>query len=103
MIGLTLRVATIILTQRYRALSTSLRANATGLIVFRVSDQDEYQSVEDSVSALVDRKTFRAIFKAATKEPYSFLFVNSSARDLNATFMVRFEHRITFPDSSESE
>jgi len=96
-------VATIILTQRYRALSTSLRANATGLIVFRVSDQDEYQSVEDSVSALVDRKTFRAIFKTATREPYSFLFINSSARELNETFMVRFEHRITFPESEESE
>ena len=84
-------------------ISVPIRVNATALICFRVRSQKEYETIEDEVTALLDRKTFRQVWKAATSEPYSFLTIFLNAKTLNETFMIRFEHRITFPDSDESE
>ena len=85
-------------------ISVPIRVNATALICFRVRSQKEYETIEDEVTALLDRKTFRQVWKAAISEPYSFLSIFLNAKTLDETFMVRFEHRITFPDSGgESE
>ena len=45
-------------------------------------------------SALVDKKTVYDIYKLATEEPYSFLFVKLRESDVNKMFMVRFERAI---------
>ena len=84
-------------------ISVPIQINATALICFRVRSAREYEYIEESVSALLDRKTFREVWKAATSEPYSFLSIFLNANTLNETFMVRFEHRITFSESDESE
>ena len=68
-----------------------------------VRSQKEYETIEDEVTALLDRKTFRQVWKAATSEPYSFLTIFLDGKTLNETFMVRFEHWITFPESEESD
>ena len=84
-------------------ISVAIRTNATALTAFKVRNYKEFETIEDEVTALLDRKTFRDVWKAATSEPYSFLTIFLNAKTLNETFMVRFEHRITFPDSDESE
>ena len=63
----------------------------------------EYESVEEEISALVDKKTFRALYEAATKEPFSFLFVKLNAKTLDETFMIRFEKKITFGEPEDLE
>ena len=45
-------------------------------------------------SALVDKKTIYEIYKIATEEPYSFLFVKLREADVNKIFMKRFEAEI---------
>ena len=45
-------------------------------------------------SALVDKKTVYDIYKLATEEPYSFLFVKLKKSDINKIFMIRFEKAI---------
>ena len=96
-------ISTYILTQRARSLATPIRTNATGLLFWRCSNQQEYESVEHEVSALVNKKTFRAIYEIATREPFSFLFVRLNAKTLDQTFMVRFEKSITFGEESPEE
>ena len=96
-------LSTWISTQKASMISVPIQINATALICFRVRSAREYEYIEESVSALLDRKTFREVWKAATSEPYSFLTNFLNAKTLNETFMIRFEHRITFPDSDESE
>ena len=45
-------------------------------------------------SALVNKKTVYEIYKIATEEPYSFLFVKLRMSDLNKIFMIRLEKEI---------
>ena len=45
-------------------------------------------------SALVDKKTVYDIYKIATEEPYSFLFVKLRESDINKIFMIRLEKAI---------
>lgn len=45
-------------------------------------------------SALIDKNTVYEIYKIATQEPYSFLFVKLRESDVNKIFMKRFEAEI---------
>ena len=89
-------ISTIVAVQKITLTSTPIRVNATGLLAFKVRNQKEYESIENEVTALVDRKTFREIWEEATNEPYSFLFIRLNATSLNTTFMKRFEQHFTF-------
>ena len=52
----------------------------------------------DEVSAIADKKILLDIYKLATAEPYSFLYVNVRAKKLNDYFMTRFDKTITIED-----
>ncbi len=95
-------ISTFILTQRMRSIATPIRTNATALCVWKCSNQHEYATIEEETSALVDRRTFKAVYDAATSEPFSFLFVRLNAKTLDDTFMVRFEHRIRFHEELDN-
>ena len=45
-------------------------------------------------SALIDKNTVYDIYKLATEEPYSFLFVKLRESNLNKIFMIRLEKEI---------
>jgi hypothetical protein len=87
--------------QRVRALSLPIRLNATLIAIFKVRNQKEYQVFEEEMSAVVDKKTFRSLYDAATEEAHSFLLVLPN-RSLDRTFYVRFEHGISFSRDSSS-
>ena len=80
-----------------------MRVNATGLLTFRTRNQKEYEALAEEASALVDKESFRNVYDAATKEPFSFLFKKLNARELNDIFYVRFEKKITFPEDDLNE
>ena len=81
--------------------STPMRVNATGLLLFRVRARNERDAAENFVSALIDRDEFLELYEAATKQPYSFLYVKLNAKTLNDTFYIRFEKRVTFEDEED--
>ncbi len=83
-------------TQKVSTIAVPVRVNATALLVWKVRNQKEYLTIEDEVSALVDKDTFKAIYEEAVQEPFSFLFIRLNAKSLNDTFMIRFEKRILF-------
>ena len=82
--------------QKLTLCSTVCRANATGLLAFKVRSQKKYETIESEVIALVYQHTFRKIWEDATSKPYSFLFIRLNAKSLNETFMRRFEHHFMF-------
>ena len=89
--------------QALKLLSPSVRLNLAGLAVFRLRSMHDLQSILDEYSALgVDKKDLLAMYKAATKEPYSFLYVNLLARDLDQMFFKRFEARL-IPGGQQEE
>ena len=45
---------------------------------------------------LLDKATLMKVYRLATEEPYSFLFISTAEKTFNQMFMVRFDKRIRF-------
>ena len=84
-------ISFILSTQKYRSLANIIRLNASSLYVFKLKNQAELDAFIEESSALVDKKALLDMYKEATKEPYSFFYVNINSKDINKTFYIRFE------------
>ena len=79
-------ISTIVSTQTFNALHPIIRVNATALIVYRLRNRKELEAFLEETSALLDKKTLLDIYNFATKDEYSFLFVNLVAKDIGQMF-----------------
>ena len=95
-------VSTIVMTQKVRLIQPAVRVNASFYIVFRLKNFQDLSSIIEEMSALVDKKTVRALYEHATAKPYSFLYVNLQAKDLQTTFYRNFESRLVVNSSSQT-
>ena len=84
-------ISTIVSSQKFNALHPIIRINATALIVYRLRNQKELDAFLEETSALLDKKTLLDIYNYATKEEYSFLFVNLVAKDIGNMFYKTFK------------
>ena len=101
-------VSIISSSQKYNGLSTTIRTNSRQLILFKLRNYEEVESVLDELAgvliskkAMSDMKSLHQakqllleIYNIATEDPFSFLFVNLMQPDINKMFMVRFEKYI---------
>ena len=81
-------------TQKYNALSPIVRLNSSSLYIFKLKNQSALDTFIEEQSALIDKKTINEIYRVATEEPYSFLFVKLRESDVHKIFMKRFEAEI---------
>ena len=81
-------------TQKFAAIHPIIRVNATELIVFRLRNYQDTAMFVDELGGLVDKKTLSEIYKTATEQPYSFLYVRLNAKKLEDTFMINFNQKI---------
>ena len=88
------QISTVIATQKFHALSNIIRINATDLYVFRLRNYSDLQAFLDEVSALADKSVILQMYKMATDEPYSFLYVRLNAKDKNNMFYINFQKRL---------
>ena len=91
-------ISTIVSTQKFAAIHPIIRVNATSLIVYRLRNNKELESFLEEVSGLTGKKELLEIYRLATKEEYSFLYVNLSARTVNDMFHVNFTQKIEIED-----
>ena len=87
-------LSVITASQKYNALAPIVRLNTSSLYIFKLKNMAEVDAFVQEQSALIDKKTVYDIYKLATEEPYSFLFVKLRERDVNKIFMIRFEKAI---------
>ena len=83
-------ISTFILTQKYRLLDNSLRINQTALLVFRCRSVQDRQAILEENAALLDYKSVAELYDYATKEPFSFLYINLMAPDTSSMFYKGF-------------
>ena len=76
----------VVATQKFNALHPIIRVNASELFVFRLRNNQDLQKNIDEVSALIDKQTLLEMYKMATKEAYSFLYIKLTAKDINDMF-----------------
>jgi len=72
-----------ILTQKYHAVQSALLANASQIIVFKLRTKREQDSFEESMTMFDD---LNEKYQYATKEPYSFLYMNLATAKLYKNF-----------------
>ena len=53
--------------------------------------------------ALTDKKIIHNIYKQATAEPYAFLYVNLTAKDINKMFWINFDKQITVDEEFDED
>jgi hypothetical protein len=60
------------------------------------------QTLCDELSGVYDAQTLLELYRQATAEPYSFLFVRLDAKTRETMFYLRFESRLV-PEDVEEE
>jgi len=75
--GRHINLSCIVTAQKHSQLSTTIRSNASGAILFSNSAK-EVESMSEDYNYLDSKKDFVKMFRAATKEKNSFLVVNFS-------------------------
>ena len=92
-------ISTYILTQKLRLPGSILRVNAQALVVFRLRNGLERDAILEELSGIYDKKTLMEMYKMATAEPYSFMYVNLSASRVEDMFWYKFISRMVPTDS----
>ena len=87
-------ISTIVSTQKYRAISNIIRVNATNLYIFRLRNAGDLDAWVDEVSAVADKKTLLQLYRVATAEPYSFLFIILNAKKISDLFYMRYDKKL---------
>ena len=92
-------ISTVVSSQKVVAVAPIVRVNATALFVFRLRCYQDLETFLDEAAALVEsKKELLAIYRVATAQPHSFLYVDLTAPDPQHMFYLKFEARIVIPD-----
>ena len=86
-----------IASQVLRLVPVAIRLNASAFITFRVNNLERHKQAEEQA---IDLDDFNRIYNEATKEPFSFLFVNM-ARPIKERYYKRFETMLTVENKQE--
>ena len=91
-------ISTIVSTQKFSAIHPIIRVNATELFVFRLRNYQDTSMFLEEMGGMIDKKTLLDIYKLATKEAYSFLYVKLNAKSLDNMFMINYNKKIKITD-----
>ena len=90
-----------ITTQKLNLISTVIRCNTRSMCVWRLRNHKEIESLCEELSGVYDAKTVMELYRYATEEPYSFLFIRLDAKTRQEVFYLRFEQRLVPEDVGE--
>ena len=100
-------INTWVSTQKLRLMSSAVRVNVMFYCVFRLRNQLELDALVEELSAMLPKETLYSMYEEATREPYSFWFVNLRAPKEDM-FWVRFDRKFVLngddpePDSGQA-
>ena len=89
-----MNISLCFLSKFYFPLPKEVRLNSTRYLIFKVNNKRELQNIAFNRSADINYKDFLKIYRNCTKEPYSFLTINTT---LPTNDPMRF--RMNFSDS----
>jgi hypothetical protein len=92
--GRHMMISTLVSSQKLRLVSPTIRVNLQFMIVWRLRNQQELQSLLEEISAVYDMKTLMEMYRMATDEPYSFWYILFTAKRRKDMFFLRFEQKM---------
>ncbi len=72
------------------------------MCVWRLRNYKEVETLCEELSGVYDKNTLMDMYRVATEEPYSFMFVRLDAKTRRDMFWLRFEARL-IPESEDPE
>ena len=75
-----LNISLMFITQSYFSVPKVLRLNSTHYLITKINNKRELQNIPINHCADIDYKDFMKIYRECTKEPYSFLTINTTFR-----------------------
>ena len=73
------------------------------MCVWRLRNAKEVAVLCEELSGVYDAQTLLEMYKHATAEPYSFMFIRLDAKTRETMFYLRFEHRLVPENDSIEE
>ena len=92
-------ISTIVSTQTFTAVAQIIRVNATLLCVYRLIHNKDLECLLHEGSGAVIRKELLDMYKLASKEPYSLLYINLVSPKNNDVFYINFNQQLQISDS----
>ena len=86
-----LNVSLVFITQSYFSVPKDVRLNSTHYFIMKINSKKESQNIAINHSADIDYKNFIKIHRECTKEPYSFLIIDTT---LPASNLLRFRKNL---------
>ena len=72
-----LNISLVFITQSYFSVLNDVRLNSTHYLIMKINNKRELQNIEINHSADIDYQDFIKIYRYCTKEPYSFLTIDT--------------------------
>ena len=86
-----LNISLVFIKQSYFSVPKEVRLNSTHYLIMKIHNKRELQNIAINHSADIDYKDFLKIYRNFTKEPYSFLAINTT---LPANDLMRFRKNV---------
>ena len=81
----------VFITQSYFSVPKDIRLNSTHYLIMKINNKRELQNIAINHSAYIDYNDFMKIYRECTKEPYSFLTIDTT---LPASDPLRFRKNL---------
>jgi Poxvirus A32 protein len=91
-------VTWVISSQVFNLVGTVLRRNVRCMCVWRLRNHKEVETLCEELSGVYNAKTLMQLYREATAEPFSFMFIRLDAKTRQTMFYLRFEHRLVPED-----
>ena len=86
-----LNTSLVFIMQFYFSVPKDVRLNSTHYLIMKINNKRELQNIAINHSADIDYKDFMKIYRECTKEPYSFLTIDTT---LPASDPLRFRKNL---------
>ena len=75
-------------------MNPTVRLNIAGLAIFRLRSNHDLDSIMEFTALGISKEELMALYREATKDMYSFLYVNMLERDVSRMFFRKFSSRL---------
>ena len=72
-------ISLVFITQSYFSVPKDVRLNSTHYLIMKINNRRELQNIAFNHSADIDCQDFMKIYRECTKEPYSFLIIDTTS------------------------
>ena len=73
-----LNISLVFITQSYFSVPKDVRLNSTHYLIMKINNRKELQNIAVNHSADIDYQDFINIYRECTREPYSFLTIDTT-------------------------